>query len=213
MMKTKIANSLLLLCSLFASGCSVPQPSMSARTNICQLFNEQPSWYKVMRKAEIKHQVPLALTASIIQQESSFQQSAKPPYSTYVLGIIPWQRASSAVGYAQAIDVTWQRYLDENNRSSWWASRESFSDSVDFVGWYVHDIMNRTHLPPTSPKQIYLAYHEGVGGYTRGSYKQKSELDAISTQVQNRAILYQKQWDACRQSVRARHPIFTLLHG
>ena len=41
--------------------------------------------------------------------------------------------------------------------------------------------MNRTHLPPTSPKQIYLAC-EGVGGYTRGSYKQKSELDAISTQ-------------------------------
>ena len=186
---------------------------MSARTNICQLFNEQPSWYKIMRKAEIKHQVPLALTASIIQQESSFRQSAKPPYRTYLLGFIPWERASSAVGYAQAIDVTWQRYLDENSRSSRWASRQSFADSVDFVGWYVHDIMNRTHLPPTSPKQIYLAYHEGVGGYTRGTYKQKSELDAISNQVRDRAIRYQKQWDACRQSVRAKHPFFTLLHG
>ena len=77
-------------------------------------------------KGRNKTSGPLALTASIIQQESSFQQSAKPPYSTYVLGIIPWQRASSAVGYAQAIDVTWQRYLDENNRSSWWASGSLF---------------------------------------------------------------------------------------
>ncbi|MGC6404804.1 MAG: transglycosylase SLT domain-containing protein [Candidatus Comchoanobacterales bacterium] len=210
-MKTTIVkiSTLALLCT----ACSVQQPTLDARKDICLLFEEKPSWYKDLRRSEIKHHVPLALAAAIVQQESSFKHAAKPPYTTYFLGLIPWSRASSAEGYAQVIDATWQRYLESNNRYSWWASRRSFSDSVDFIGWYINEIMDRTKLTVHQPKDIYLAYHEGPGGYLKQSYQNKPVLLRASKQVEERAYRYQRQWDQCQQKVKSKFPFFTFFNG
>ena len=47
---------------------------------------------------------------SILRQESSFQNRVKPEREK-LFGVIPWKRKSSALGYTQAIDGTWDWYL------------------------------------------------------------------------------------------------------
>ena len=59
-----------------------------------------------------------------IYTESSFRHNAKPPRKWY-LGFIPGKRASSAYGYSQALDGTWDRYQKETGR--WGASRTDFA--------------------------------------------------------------------------------------
>ena len=70
---------------------------------------------------------------SFVYQESSFKADAKPERDK-LLGVIPWFRPSTAVGYSQALTKTWEDYKDEtgNNR----ANRKNFDDSADFIGWY-----------------------------------------------------------------------------
>ena len=46
---------------------------------------------------------------AIIRQESSFDPNAAPDREK-ILGIIPWKRPSSARGYSQAVDATWDQY-------------------------------------------------------------------------------------------------------
>ena len=50
-----------------------------------------------------------------MRQESAFQNRIKPE-RTKLLGLIPWKRKSSALGYSQAIDATWDWYRKENNK-------------------------------------------------------------------------------------------------
>jgi len=51
------------------------------------------------------------------------------------LWIIPWGRVSSAYGYSQAKTPTWDDYERETGNS--WASRDSFADAIDFMGWFI----------------------------------------------------------------------------
>ena len=45
----------------------------------------------------------------------------------------------------------------------------------------------------------YLNYHEGQGGYARGSYNKKSWLLRVADDVASRARLYEKQLANCRK--------------
>ena len=101
--------------------------------NICLIFQEKRSWYKAAVKTEKRWGSPAYVTLAFIKQESDFQQGAKPE-RTKLLGFIPWKRKSSAYGYAQAIDGTWDIYKKQAKKPL--ASRTSFKDSVDFIGWY-----------------------------------------------------------------------------
>ena len=60
-------------------------------------------------KTEKRWGSPAYVTLAFIKQESDFQQGAKPE-RIKLLGFIPWKRKSSAYGYAQAIDGTWDIY-------------------------------------------------------------------------------------------------------
>ena len=51
-------------------------------------------------------------------------------------GIIPGKRPSSAFGYAQVTDPTWDWYKSKTNNKN--ASRANFKDVTDFIGWYVN---------------------------------------------------------------------------
>ena len=51
---------------------------------------------------------------AIIRQESSFDPNAAPERNK-LLGFIPWKRPSSAKGYAQAVEGTWEEYKKETN--------------------------------------------------------------------------------------------------
>ncbi len=132
---------------------------------------------------------------AIIRKESSFIHNAKPP-RTELLGFIPWKRPSSAVGYAQAIDGTWEQYKRETGNG--WASRKNFGDAVDFVGWYANRSRKLSGIAKNDAYRQYLAYHEGQGGYNRGSYKGNKWLLNAAARTRTYAANYRKQLQGCR---------------
>jgi hypothetical protein len=104
-------------------------------------------------------------------------------------------RATSAYGYAQALDGTWQEYL--NSRQQIEAKRDNFADACDFTGWYCHLSYQELGISKQDTFNLYLAYHEGKLGYKRKSYLNKPWLLAIANKVSRNAQLYRQQLESC----------------
>lgn len=162
--------------------------------NACSILNQRPSYLTAMRKTERKWGVPVAVQMAAIYQESKFIANARTPYR-YALGIIPMGRQSSAYGYSQALDGTWDEYRSEQRR--WAARRDRIADATDFMGWYMVKSRDGLGIPLNDARNQYLAYHEGRTGYARGSYNQKPWLLRVSREVGNRAVTYDGQLRAC----------------
>lgn len=165
--------------------------------NLCATFREKEDWYGEAQKSYEKWGIPVSVQMAIMHQESHFVADAKPP-RIWLLGIIPWFRPSSAYGYAQAKDETWSDYLDKADR--WCADRDDFADAADFVGWYCSVSHAKLGIPKWDAKNLYLAYHEGNGGYQRKSYLNKGRLKRIADKVAYRARLFQSQLDTCKMN-------------
>ncbi len=125
---------------------------------------------------------------------------ARPPYR-YTLGIIPMGRVSTAFGYSQALDGTWDEYRRETGKRS--AKRDRIRDASDFMGWYMAETQNRLGIALSDARNQYLAYHEGRTGYARGSYRNKSWLLRVSSEVAARSNMYQRQLANCGRAGRA----------
>lgn len=164
--------------------------------NICQIFREKEAWYHATLSAARRWGTPIAIQLSIINQESSFVADATPP-RPYILGLIPWFRASSAYGYPQAKDETWSEY--QQKTGNWLADREDFADSCDFVAWYCAISRQKLGIAASDAHKLYLAYHEGHGGFKRESYAPKQWLLNTAQKVDQRAWRYDKQLATCRQ--------------
>ena len=191
----------ILLLSLFLiSACAALGPPENV-TDVCEIFKEKRSWYKAAKRTEDRWNIPVSVTMAIIKQESSFFASAKPP-RTKILGFIPWKRQSSAKGYAQAIDGTWEMYLNE--RGKWFKSRSDFDDAVDFIGWYNSKTMKQFNIEKTNARALYLAYHEGRGGYEKESYLNKPWLIGVADKVQEQSNLYNNQYQKCKKKLGQR---------
>ena len=104
-------------------------------------------------------------------------------------------RRSSAYGFAQALDGTWDWYRQETgNRFS---RRSSFSDAVDFMGWYMDKSYKRNGISKSDAYNQYLAYHEGHTGFKRGTYRKKEWLMRVARAVQKKAVSYSSQLAQC----------------
>ncbi len=185
--------SLLLLLSL--SNCT-SYPAIEVN-NICNLLNENVSWYQAVRSSERKWGVPKSLTLAFIYQESRFASDAKPPRGK-ILGI-PWFRDSSAYGFGQVKDETWKWYESKNNTIG--AFRDDFADVVDFIGWYVSLHSKQLKIAKNDVYNQYLAYHEGGGGFKKGSYKKKYWLINVAKLVAKNANKYDKQLKQCEKQL------------
>jgi hypothetical protein len=163
--------------------------------NACAIVAERPQYLRAMRDTERRWGVPVHVQMATIHQESKFVGNARTPHE-FLLGIIPVGRQSSAYGYSQALDGTWEEYQKDQGRRS--ARRDRIGDATDFIGWYMHDSMQRLGIPLTDARNHYLAYHEGRTGYARGSYNGKPWLVEVAGRVQARADLYQAQLAQCR---------------
>ncbi|HGG05388.1 MAG TPA: lytic transglycosylase, partial [Aliiroseovarius sp.] len=120
---------------------------------------------------------------------------ARTPFR-FVLGVIPMGRQSSAYGFSQALDGTWDSYRKATGRRS--AKRNKIRDASDFMGWYMNESLEKNGISLSDAKNQYLAYHEGRTGYARGSYKRKSWLLRVAEEVDTRAITYDQQLRNCR---------------
>ena len=187
--------------SLFLiTACASSGPPVST-SDVCKIFKEKRSWYKAAKKNEDRWDIPVSVTMAIIKQESSFIAAAKPG-RTKLLGFIPWKSESSAKGYAQAIDGTWELYLKD--RGSWFKSRNDFDDAVDFIGWYNSKSVKQLKIEKHNARALYLAYHEGRGGYRRGSHRTKPWLLVVADKVQRQSDRYNLQYQKCKKKLGRR---------
>nr|WP_290823102.1 lysozyme-like domain containing protein [Halomonas sp.] len=177
------------------TGCAIMAPSPpQEQSNICEIFREQPAWYDYAKDSQKKWGTSIATQMAFIQQESSFRSHVKPPRSK-ILGFIPGPRPSSAKGYAQAQDPVWGEYRDQ--AGSTFARRTHMKHATDFIGWYNTRTQAQTGISLNNPEHLYLAYHEGAGGYQRGSYRQKPAVQRAARQVAQRANRYRGQLARC----------------
>ena len=160
----------------------------------CAMRAERPEWFDAMERTEARWGVPVEVQLATLYQESGFRPRARTP-RTYAFGFIPTGRVSSAYGYAQAIDGTWEWYRDETGRR--FARRHDFHDATDFMGWYMSKATETLGIPPDDAYNHYLAYHEGHAGFGRQSYWAKRWLMETAARVDRRAAMYRGQLDAC----------------
>ena len=163
--------------------------------NACTILKERPDYLKAFRATERKWGVPVHVQMATIYHESRFVADARTPFK-YVLGVIPMGRQSSAFGYSQALDATWNEYRSKQNRRT--AKRDRIRDASDFIGWYMTESQARNGIQLNDARNQYLAYHEGHTGFSRGSYNRKSWLMGVASQVESRSALYENQIAACR---------------
>ncbi len=182
----------LLAGALLVSGCVSSPPSQVA--DVCEIFDEQRGWYRDAARAEKRWGVPVGVLMAFSFQESSYQARARPA-RTRLLWVIPWRRPSTAYGYAQALDSTWAEYQRTTGRRR--ASRNDFGDAMDFIGWYNRRSADALGLQRNDAYSLYLAYHEGVGGFRRGTYANKAWLTNTARRVHSRANAYETQLRRC----------------
>jgi hypothetical protein len=160
----------------------------------CALARERPSYFRAMERTEDRWDVPVPVQMAMIHQESKFIGNAQTPHR-FALGIIPMGRMSSAYGYSQALDGTWEEYQQEQGGRR--AQRDDIEDATDFMGWYMHETAMRLGIPKADAEAQYLAYHEGRTGYANESYLGKPWLVEVAAKVEARAAMYDSQLQAC----------------
>ena len=188
-------RNLVLFLLLFLSACSTS--SLGPPSNLhdaCAMKRERPQWFRTMEATHRKWGAPVHVQLATLYQESTFRPDARTP-RTYFLGFIPSGRVSSAYGYSQAIDSTWDWYKEETGRRR--AQRDDFNDASDFMGWYMSQSNRRNNIQMGDSYNQYLAYHEGHTGFARGSYNAKGWLVQTAAKVQQRADMYQNQLQYC----------------
>lgn len=178
---------------LLLTACT-PSPPKNVK-NICDIFRQYPSWYKASHKTQQRWGVPIGTQMAIIMEESGFNAKIKPPREK-LLWVIPWKRPTTAYGYAQSVNGTWSQY--ERSTGNYGAKRNDFKDASDFIGWYSHQAHVKAGVSINDPYALYLVYHEGIGGYEKGTYRQKAWLTNVARGVQYRANRYQQQLATCQ---------------
>lgn len=189
---------LALLPLALLAGCVSAPPRQVA--NLCAVFDEYPEWYDYAKASQEKWGTPVHIQMAFVHQESRFVGDAQPPLDWFLF--IPLGRASSAEGYAQIQDPAWRDYTAATG--GLFKSRGDMEDALDFIGWYNHVSRERLGISLWDPKNLYLAYHEGHGGYSRGSYRGKDELLRVANKVDYRAREYGAQLKTCEARFRCR---------
>lgn len=188
----------VLLCLLMVvAGCTTSPPKNPH--NICDIFRQKDGWYDDAVDAKKEWGSPIPVMMAIIYQESRFQAKAKPPRKK-ILGFIPGPRPSSSYGYSQAKKSTWNEYKRSAGRYG--ADRDDFADAIDFVGWYNYQSHKRSGVSRKDPYRLYLAYHEGHGGYNRATYRKKKWLTGVARKVESKSKTYQTQLNSCEEELK-----------
>lgn len=187
---------LCLLLLVILAGCTTSPPRNV--NDLCDIFYEKDDWYDDALDSQGDWGTPIPIMMAMMYQESSFKAKAQPPRKK-IFGFIPGPRPSSAYGYSQAKKSTWKEY--KSSAGNYGADRDDFSDAIDFIGWYNYKSSKRSGISRNDAYRLYLAYHEGHGGYNRGTYRKKSWLMDVARKVERRAGTYQQQLAGCEDDL------------
>lgn len=168
--------------------------STKNKENACKILKENPDWLIAAHRSYKKWGTPISVQLSFIYHESSFVHDARPfkKDKRYPFGK---KYLSTALGFSQALDGTWGDYLNETTTIK--PDRKNFGHSVDFIGWYNNKSFKSLKIKPTDPYNLYLAYHEGRGGWKKGYHLKQKWLMNYAKSVERKAELYSKQINGC----------------
>lgn len=181
----------LLLASCGGGNYSAPRQLDDA----CAIIRERPQYLRAMAQTERRWGIPVNVQMAAIYQESKFIGNARTPH-TFALGVIPMGRQSTAYGYSQALNATWEEYQD--SAGSRRSKRDDIGDATDFMGWYMDESSRKLGIPKDDAEAQYLAYHEGRTGYAAQSYLDKPWLVEVAAAVGARSEMYRGQLAYCR---------------
>jgi hypothetical protein len=192
---SRLLRASILLLALASCGGG----NFSAPRNLddaCAILRQRPAYWKALRATERKWGIPVHVQMAAIYQESKFIGNARTPHR-YALGVIPMGRQSSAYGYSQALDGTWEEYQRDQRRRG--AKRDRINDAADFMGWYMNESSVELGIPRNDAEAQYLAYHEGRTGYANQSYLGKPWLVDVAAAIGARSEMYAEQLAYCRR--------------
>ena len=192
-MKTPLRAMIVMLLLASCGGSSTTPPR--DLDNACTILKQRPDYHKAFKATERKWGIPVHVQMATIHQESKFVGDARTPFR-YVLGVIPMGRQSSAFGYGQALDATWDEYRAAERRNG--AKRDKITDATDFMGWYMNISRERNGISLSDARNQYLAYHEGHTGFRKASYNGKPWLVDVAGKVDARSAMYRDQIAGCR---------------
>ena len=179
-----------------ATGCATIVPKRQG--DLCAVFEQNPHWYDYARESTDEWGTPIHVLMAFVRHESSYRSDARPPFRWFLF--VPLGRSSSARGYAQAQDPVWGEY--EAERGSLFRSRSDMEDALDFIGWYNRKTRRELRISLSDARKLYLAYHEGRGGYRRGTWKSKPGVQATAKKVARTASGYRRQLARCESRFR-----------
>ncbi|HET7411492.1 MAG TPA: hypothetical protein VFJ18_02425 [Pararhizobium sp.] len=186
---------LVLILLLSLAGCATAPHHIN---NVCSVFGQKDgwfnNWYRAAKQAEAEYGVPVPVLMATVRKESGYKAYARPPRK-WILGIIPWKRPSSAYGFSQALDGTWDHY--KRSTGHWGADRNSFADAINFVGWYHYQSHILNGIPLNDTYDLYLAYYFGHTGYSRGTWKNNASIKRVARETAQMAQNYAAQMQAC----------------
>jgi hypothetical protein len=187
-------RALILL--VFVAACGARDTSApDTLDDACVILSQKPQYSRAFRATARKWHVPVHVQMATIYQESRFKADARTPFR-WIIGVIPMGRQSSAYGYAQALDGTWDEYKAATH--NYRAKRDDIRDATDFMGWYFNTSLERNGVALDDTRNQYLNYHEGHTGYRRGTHNRKAWLLRVADKVAARADTYQAQLATCR---------------
>jgi hypothetical protein len=192
---SRLLRASILLLALASCGGG----NFSAPRNLddaCAILRQRPAYWKALKATERKWGIPVHVQMAAIYQESKFIGNARTPHR-FALGVIPMGRQSSAYGYSQALDGTWEEYQRDQHRRG--AKRDRITDATDFMGWYMNESSVELGISRNDAEAQYLAYHEGRNGYANQSYLEKPWLVDVAAAIGARSEMYADQLAYCRR--------------
>ena len=184
---------------MLVSACATSPPEQT--DNVCDIFREKSGWYADAKESRARWGVPISVSMAFMHQESRFVATAKPPRKK-LWGFIPGPRPSDSYGYSQAKNSTWEWY--QRSTGNYGADRDDFGDAIDFIGWYNNVSNKQLGIDKQDAFRLYLAYHEGHGGYRKQSYRSKEWLVDVARKVDRQANRYNSQLQDCSEELEPR---------
>ena len=188
-----------VLALMIIAGCATSTPEQV--DNVCDIFREKSRWYGDAKESRARWGVPISVSMAFMYQESRFVATAKPPRKK-IFGVIPGPRPSDSYGYSQAKEATWDWY--QRSTGNYGADRDDFGDAIDFIGWYNNVSNKELGISKQDAFRLYLAYHEGHGGYGKQSYRSKGWLIDVARKVDRHAQQYNSQLQGCSEELESR---------
>jgi len=169
-------------------------------SDICKIFADRPNWRGAVTASAFRWGAPIEVQMAILWHESRFRSKARPPKRAASRRVAS-RHISSAYGYPQALDGTWEWYQRETENHD--AARDEFKDATDFVGWYMAKSRAFNAIEMHDAFHHYLAYHEGHGGFGSREWQGKKRLRHVASRVARQAAQYRKQLRRCTSDLKA----------